>query len=296
MDIRDLNYFIAVAEEGHFGRAAERVHRSQPALTKCIKRIEDDIGAKLFQRVGRGVALTEVGDILLSRAQGLRASLGDIRREIRDMAHGMAGHVRIGTGATTAEYLLPGVCAELLRESPEVTLELSIGMNDVLRKSLRAAKLDLVVGPVTEADTAEFAVHELSNDDVVTVASLTHPLCELANPQAKDLVPYGWVLPALTVATRQWIERAFELQELPAPRVQMETNSISLMPQLIAQTNLLTFISRRNLSDTKISGLIREIPVECTTMRRRLGVVHSKNLYLSPAVKRVLSLLQATAL
>jgi DNA-binding transcriptional LysR family regulator len=293
MDIRDLNYFIVVAEEGHFGRAAVRIHRSQPALTKCIKRIEDDIGAKLFQRVGRGVALTEVGEILLSRAQELRSSLGEVRREIRDFAHGLAGHVRIGTGATTAEYVLPGVCAELLVTAPELTIELNIGMNDVLRKSLRAGKLDLVVGPVTEADAAEFAVVELSGDDVVTAASLSHPLCALESPQAKDLTPFGWVLPALTVATRQWLERAFELQDLPPPRVQIETNSISLMPQLIAKTNLLSFISRRNLGDKKIGGLLKEIPVESTTMKRRLGVVYSRNLYLSPAVKRVIALLRA---
>jgi DNA-binding transcriptional LysR family regulator len=68
MDFRDLKYFAVIAEEGHVGRAAERLYKTQPALTKCIDRLEEQLGAPLFERVGRGIRLTPVGEALLPRA------------------------------------------------------------------------------------------------------------------------------------------------------------------------------------------------------------------------------------
>lgn len=295
MDIRDLSYFLAIAEEASFARAADRVKRSQPALTKCIKRLEDSVGAKLFRRVGRSVVLTEIGETLRTRAKILKSSFDDVQRELAHLSQGLVGHVRIGTGATTAEYLLPTVCQQLLRQAPSISLEIKIGMNDVLRTALRADQLDMVVGPVTESDRSEFSVQEFGEDWVVVAASRDHPVCRIREPAPAALAGYGWVLPAETVATRQWINRAFELAQLPPPKPQIETNSISLMPQLIAKTQLLSFISRRNLGDDKIGKVLSEIPIRSLTMRRRLGVVYNRHAYLSPAARRFLDLLRANS-
>ena len=114
MDTRDLRYFIAAAESGHFRQAAERVGRSQPALSKCIRRLETEIGARLFEPAGRGIRLTDVGQALLTRARLLVVGMQATVREMADMAQGVAGHIRIGSGPTTAEWLLPGLCRRLL--------------------------------------------------------------------------------------------------------------------------------------------------------------------------------------
>src|ERR1051326_6175519 len=100
MELRDLNYFQAVAETGHLGRAAQQLGRTQPALTKCIRRLEDALEAKLFERVGRGLKLTSVGEVLLARTLKLRNEMKTTVREVTDFAKGEAGHIRIGSGAT----------------------------------------------------------------------------------------------------------------------------------------------------------------------------------------------------
>src|SRR5690242_4165693 len=111
MDVRDLAYFETIATTGHLGRAAEQLGRTQPALTKCIRRLESSVGSELFVRAGRRLKLTEVGEVLLSRASRLRSAMDEALREVTDLAKGVAGHVRIGAGATMAHHLLPQACS-----------------------------------------------------------------------------------------------------------------------------------------------------------------------------------------
>jgi DNA-binding transcriptional LysR family regulator len=220
--------------------------------------------------------------------------MDEVLREVGNFAHGAVGNVRIGTGATTAEYLLPEVCSAVLAQTPGVTFEIVIGMNDVLRQSLRAGNLDVVVGPLSAGDEEEWVVHDLGEDVVVVAAAREHEL--IGHPvDVRDLRAYRWVLPAASVATRQWLDRAFEAQGLPGPEVQIQTNVISLLPRLIAKTDLLSFISRRNLGPGRAGEPLAEIPVAATTMPRRLGLVHRKDGYLPPAALQFISVIRSKA-
>jgi DNA-binding transcriptional LysR family regulator len=288
MELRDLVYFQTIAEAGHLGRAAERLGRTQPALTKSIRRLEDDIGAELFDRSGRGLRLTSVGEVLLARARQLRQSVETTRRELQDVMQGAVGHVRIGSAATTAEYLLPTLFGHLLRDTPGVTIELLIGMNDVLRGSLRSGKLDLVISPLTDRD-GEFSTVPVMEDEVVVVARKGHPLSD--NARLEDLCGQRWILPGPSVAMRQWLENVFASRGLSLPEVQIETSSMVLLPKIIAQTDLLSFISRRTLNRVQNDNLT-EIPLAETTMFRRLGVIYPRDHYLSPAARRLIDLVR----
>src|SRR4051812_43257893 len=126
MDIhlRDLKYFEVVADMGHLGQAAERLGRTQPALTKAVQRLEQAFGSALFERKGRGIQLTPVGEVLLARARLLRSATDEALREIADFAKGNAGHVRIGSGPIAADHVLPEVCSLLLAEAPETTIDI----------------------------------------------------------------------------------------------------------------------------------------------------------------------------
>jgi len=292
MDLRDLTYFEVIADLGHMGRAADRLGRTQPALTKCIKRLEEAVGAALFERTGRGIALTRVGEVLLARARRMRAAMEESLREVSDFAAGSAGLVRIGCGATMGEYLLPQVCRALIDDSPEVTVEVHVAMSGVLRMALRDKTLDLAIGPILPTDAGEFTQEAFGIDEVVVVAARGHPLC--GRPLSiHDLAAAKWVLPARTVAMRQWLDNVFEAHGLPQPAVQIETNSITTLPKLIADTALLSFTSTRNLRRDRLGEQLERLQIETTTMRRPLGVVARKDGYLSPAAQRVVSLLRA---
>jgi DNA-binding transcriptional LysR family regulator len=291
VDLRDLAYFEVIAETGHMGRAAERLGRTQPALTKCVQRLESAIGSELFARTGRGIVLTKVGEVLLNRARHVRSAMDESLREVSEFAAGAAGHVRIGSGATLVEYLLPQVCGALMAKSPGVTVEILIGMNASLRSALRAGDLDLVVGPVLKGEEEEFAIETFGVDEVVVVAARGHPLC--GRPLAiADLTPYRWVLPARSVSMRQWLDSVFAAHGVLGPQVQIETSSIVMLPRLIAESDLLSFTSRRNLSSGRIGTHVEPLMLETTTMRRQLGVVRRRDTYLSPATLKLAELLR----
>ena len=114
LDLRDLRYFETIAETGHVGRAAKKLFRTQPALTGAVRRLEETLGTRLFERVGRGIRLTDAGAALQARARALRIASEDAMREVTELGQGLAGVVRIGTVPTVARFLLPPLCREFL--------------------------------------------------------------------------------------------------------------------------------------------------------------------------------------
>jgi len=287
LDLRDLRYFEKIAETEHVGRAAQLLFRSQPTLTGAVRRLEQALGTSLVERVGRGIRLTPAGRALLARARALRIASEDTAREIGDIGKGIAGQVRIGCLPTAARFLLPPACAEFVRQAPGVTLKAVIGHNDVLRTSLNAGELDVVVSFASQE--SEIVSHEIFADEVVVVAARGHPVFR-RRARMKDLLDYRWVLAPSSVGTRQWLDHAFTTRGLSPPTVQIETNLILLLPPLIEQNQLLSFISRRNIGR---GTRLEEIPLRETTMTRRFAVTYRKDAYLSPAARRFVDLLRA---
>jgi DNA-binding transcriptional LysR family regulator len=289
MDFRDLKYFEVIAEEGNLGRAAERLHRTQPALTKCIDRLEEDLGARLFEKDGRGMRLTAAGEVLVRRTRQMAIMVEETAREMQDYAGGLQGKVRIGCLPTLAEHMMPRVFEELLREAPAMSVGLTVAMNDNLLAGLRDGELDLVVGPMLEADP-DIACEQIAEDTMVVMASEDHPIfdapCTLAG-----LLDYKWMLPARTVASRQWLDQTFERHGLPRPQVQIEPNVLNAILPILEKTSLLGFVTRFNL----VSGRarVREVVLPEAQMKRRLGLTYRKNGYLSPAAARIVDILRA---
>nr|WP_283842089.1 LysR substrate-binding domain-containing protein [Bradyrhizobium sp. KB893862 SZCCT0404] len=213
-------------------------------------------------------------------------------REVTDFAAGTAGRVGIGCGATMGEYLLPQICRAIIADAPGLAIEVQIGMSGVVRAALRERILDLAIGPILPSDEQEFAHEAFGMDDVVVVAAKDHPLCG-QRLTIQDLVASKWVLPARTVAMRQWLDNVFEAHGLPPPMVQIETNSITTLPKLIADTALLSFTSTRNLHPLRLGSQLDRLMIDTTTMRRPLGFVTRRDGYLSPAAQRVVGLLKA---
>jgi DNA-binding transcriptional LysR family regulator len=290
MDLRDLAYFETIAELGHLGRAAEKLNRSQPALTKSIQRLEESFGTKLFQRDGRRIKLTPVGELLQARGKVLQQSIAQTQREVRDFASGTVGNIRVGCAATMAEHLLPKLTSALLLRAPDITLKLVIGQDDLLRESLNSGQLDMIICQVIASDE-QITSFNILEDEAVVVASHKHPIFQQPY-KMRDLCDYRWVLPPLGVSSRKWLDEAFARQALPAPRVQIEANSISLLPGLIAQTHLLSFIARETLEFGKVMQHLREVELPQTTMKRTVGVSVRKGGYLSPAAQGMVQMLR----
>jgi DNA-binding transcriptional LysR family regulator len=289
IQLRDLRYFEVVAELGHIGKAADKLGRTQPALTKAVQRLEEAFASELFERRGRGIRLTPVGEVLLARARMLRGATDEALREVGDFAKGNAGHVRIGSGPIAAEHVLPEICSLLLEEAPATTIDITVAPSLVLRERLKEGTLDLLIGLMPEQGDA-LVSHAIVEDVVVVVASRNHPVFALPRVTLKSLLSWRWVLPAASIPSRQWIDAAFQSHGLPRPATQIDANSIPLLPRLIAKTELLSFLSRHTLNEHVHA--LREVPLKEATLRRRLGVTYRRQGYLSPAALRLMALLQ----
>ena len=289
MDFRELKYFEVIATEGNLGRAAERLHRTQPALTKCIDRLEEDLGTALFEKDGRGMRLTAAGQVLLKRTRLMAIMVEETAREMQDHAGGLQGTVRIGCVPTLAEHLMPAVFAQLLAEAPAITVNLVVGMNDNVLAHLRDGDIDLVIGPMLDADP-DIVSEQIAEDTVVVMASEDHPVFD-APATLAGLLDYKWMLPATTVASRQWLDQTFERHGLARPRVQIESNVLNAILPILEKAPLLGFVTRLNLVAGR--ARLREVVLAETEMQRRLGLAYRKNGYLSPVAARVAAILRA---
>ena len=294
MDLRDLRYFEAIAELEHIGRATEKLHRSQPALTTSVRRLEEAVGVPLFEKAGRGIRLTPAGKVLLKWARRVRFDVEDARREIGDMKKGLSGHIRIGIVPTAAQFILPPAARKLLAVAPDVTLRTVVGLVDTLKPSLYAGELDLMVGSEGPLEPG-FSSQALAEDQIVVAASATHPI--FAGPVSlRDLTRHRWVLQPPGAPTRDWLDHTFDRKRLPRPQVQVESTMLLMLPALIAETGLLSFISRHHLGAADGRSPLKEVAIKETTMHRRLVVAHRDSSYLMPAARLLIALLQDAAL
>jgi DNA-binding transcriptional LysR family regulator len=291
MDLRDLRYFETIADLQHVGRASAKLNRTQPALSSSIRRLEEDCGAALFERAGRGIRLTEAGKVLLKWAQRMRFDVEDAKREVASIGKGLAGHVRIGIVPTAAQFLLPTVARQLIHEAPEVTLSTVVGLIDTLKPQLQSGQLDMMVGTGV-SDESGFDSRVLAEDSVVVAAVANHELLK-GQPTLKDLTRYRWALQPPGAPTRDWLDHTFDRKRLPRPRVQVETTMLLVLPALIAQTGLLSFVSRQHLTTAFAESGLKEVPVKEAVMRRRLVLSYRANSFLSPAASRVIELFAA---
>lgn len=294
LNLRDLRYFETAAQMEHLGRAALTIARSQPALTKAIHRLEVSIGSPLFERAGRGVRLTPVGHVLLIQARELRTAAEHAMRQVGDFSQGLAGLVRIGSGSVTVDELLPKVCTLLLAQAPQVQVTIEVGPSMELLERLRQKQLDVVVGLLPPGKDRSLSTHAILQDDVVVAARRGHPVFNLKRITLQALLEYRWVLPSLEAPSRQWLDAVFSMRGLSKPDVQIEANSIPLLPRLIAGTDLLSFVSRKKL-ETRAQSRLKEVGLGATTLRRQLGATYRHGSHLSPAARRLMTLLQAEA-
>src|SRR5437868_12742647 len=145
MEVHQIRYFCAVSETGSFTRAAARENIAQPSLSQQILKLEDELGAKLFDRLGRQIRLTEFGQAFLPRAHSILRELGEAKTEIQDMAGAHRGIVNIGVIPTVAPYLLPQSLPAFAKKYPHVKLNIIEEITPVLLERLHAGSLDVAI-------------------------------------------------------------------------------------------------------------------------------------------------------
>lgn len=166
MNFKQLTYFIAVAEELHFGRAAERLDMAQPPLSRQIKQLEDDLEAVLFNRGRSSITLTQAGERLLERGTSILNQMQDTRLEVRRLGQGAEGRLRIGFVGSATFGILPNIIKSYRANFPEVNLSLIPMNNAQLHRALVSRELDVAFARPALSD-AEFLTKELMEEKLI---------------------------------------------------------------------------------------------------------------------------------
>jgi DNA-binding transcriptional LysR family regulator len=189
MEIRHLRYFIAVAEERSFTRAAERLWVAQPGLSRQIRDLERELGAQLFERRPRGVELTDVGELFLERARTALAAVDAAGATMRDAEAGVVGTVRLGIALGAGWHLTASVLDEFARARPRVELTLLEGYAGTLWHELRGGRIDALISPsgFEVSDLRTIRTLDLGSEPWVVLAAQSHRLAATGSVQAADL-------------------------------------------------------------------------------------------------------------
>jgi DNA-binding transcriptional LysR family regulator len=295
MRLEDLNYFLAVAEESHVGRAAQRLGVTQPALTKGIQRIENDLGLRLFERSAKGMTLTTAGAAFYRRTRDIRTALDEAIREANDMRMGQAGLLRVGIAPQFSEDLFAPACAALLQQRPGARIEAKTHLNDELFQMLRRGDLDFCVAGLDTVDSTDIEQIPLFSDEMCVGARSDHPLLALPRLRFEDLAAGRWLLPGPDVVTRRRLEAHVAELGLPGLDIVVEWNaSIEHRLAIVRHSDLLTIVSRRTLASPAGRGL-SAVALTDAVWLRQVGIALRRGAYLSPLAHRMIEILRAHA-
>ena len=191
MELDQLRYFLKVAERGSFTRASEDLLISQPALSRSIQKLEDELGQPVFERKTRSVSLTDAGKLLQARAQEVLAILADTKAAITD--DGQSGRVRVAAIPTIAPFLLPEVLRTFSQQYPQAILTVQENTTDNLVRSCTQGEIDLAIVALPIADR-HLEVEALFDEELFLVFPPDHPLAGKDKIRLNDVKQYPFVL------------------------------------------------------------------------------------------------------
>jgi LysR family hydrogen peroxide-inducible transcriptional activator len=186
MTLTELKYIVAVAREKHFGRAADACFVSQPTLSVAIKKLEEELDVKLFERSANEVAVTPLGEEIVRQAQGVLEQAAHIKEIAKRGKNPLAGPLKLGVIYTIAPYLLPELVRKVIQKSPEMPLMLQENFTVKLLEMLRTGEIDcaILAEPFPDAGLATAALYD---EPFMAAVPSTHPLAALASVTAQAL-------------------------------------------------------------------------------------------------------------
>lgn len=291
METNHIQFLRTVAEHGNISSAAREIGLTQPALTKIVLRVEDIVGAKLFERKSRGVRLTPYGDMFLQRMETVEREMLSLTHEVRAMKAGLSGTVSIGIGQVWIGNIIPNVVARLTKALPEVQVKISTGARDELLHQLQRGKLDFLLSRFTDDLPEGMQAEALADVKLYLVVRSGHPLAQLGRPVSlEDLEPYGWVLPPPTDPTAIHLDQVFRTLGTRQRPGSVEAVSQNLTIGLLKSTDLIGAMTEITVS--KFGEGLHRLETDWLDWTRRAGVISLKDRSLLPCCTKFLEILR----
>lgn len=286
MDLAGLQAFVAVADTGSFSEAGARLHLTQPAVSKRIAALEAQLGAPLFDRIGRGIAPTEAGRALLPRARRILGELDDARRLLDTLGATVGGRLSLATSHHVGLHRLPPALRAFTRAHPQVALDLRFLDSDAACEDVLHGHSELAV--VTLAPQLAPALRGVPvwDDPLEFVAAPDHPLAGRDRLALADVARHPAVLPDPGTFTHRIVADLFAREGL-APDLRMTTNHLETIKMLAA-----TGLAWSVLPGTMLDAQLATLPLPGVRLSRRLGYVVHAGRTLSNAARAFLETLE----
>lgn len=289
MDTDGLKAFLAVAEHHSFSVAAQHLFITQPAVSKRIAALEQELNHILFDRLGRDVALTEAGQALLPRAQAILNSMHEAQRTIREFSGEIVGTLRVATSHHIGLHHLPPILREFAANHKQVNLQFDFLDSEQAHEKVLRGDCDLAV--VTLAPTLEenLEASVLWPDPLCFIVGANHPLATSKNISLEELSQTPAILPDLNTYTGRLVKHFFDTQGL-ALNLNMATNYLETIKMMVT-----VGLGWSVLPKTMVDSSLKILPIKNIQLERQLGVVIHKKRTLGNAARAFFEVLSANS-
>jgi DNA-binding transcriptional LysR family regulator len=287
MDINQLEVLATVAREKSFSRAAEVLNRTQPAISQAIRRLEQDVGEKLFDRSSKDGTLTFAGEVLLDHARqmlNLRQSAVNAIREMRDLQH---GKITISANEHTVFYLLP-LIQEFRKIHPLIKIEVQRGVASRIPKEITAREVELGVISFEPSDDSLVSIPVLT-DELTLIVATSHPLAERSVVSVKELGSEIFIAHNAPSPYRQKVLETFDKHKTRL-HIAVELPSLEAIKRLVERGVGVALVPKLTAQSEIASGQLKGIAVKEMKLERKLNIVYRKSSELSYAAKAFVKL------
>ncbi len=280
MDFDQLETFLEVAGHCSFSRAAEKRFRTQPAISSQIRALEEEVGARLFDRSGGKVAVTAAGKVFQRYAEDAVEARKNVISAMAEMERVPRGEIVVGANEATCLHILPEVFAHFKKLYPSVGVQISRMERAKILESIIDNSVDFGVVSIPVDDKRLTAVN-IHRDELVVIVPPGHPLSRMKQAALTDVVRFPLLLPKIG-RTRDAIWNLFHDRELK-PKISMELDSSELLKRFVAADVGVGFIAQSNVVEDVKAGVLAALPIADAAIRRDLALVFRKDKALSRA-------------
>ncbi len=285
MDTHSLNAFVSVAENASFSLAAEKLFLTQPAVSKRISNLEQQIGCQLFDRIGRKVFLTEAGTALLPKAKHILLELEDTQRMLLNLSGAVSGKLSLAVSHHVSLHRLPDTLRTFSKSHPEVVLDLEFTESELAYDGILHGDMELAIITLSPHPHAQIEATPVWQDEMRFVVANEHPLARQDSVSFQDLNEHNAILPDQKTFTREIAEQHFHDQGLEL-NVIMSTNYLDTIRMMVS-----IGLGWSLLPETVIDSSLTVLKVPAQQIKRPLGLIFHRDRTLSNAAKVFIELL-----
>jgi DNA-binding transcriptional LysR family regulator len=290
MELYLLRVFLTVANEKSFSRAAEKLARTQPAISLALQRLEDELGEKLIDRSGKELILTDAGQIVLEYAQRFGNMQLDLENALTELRDNAAGRLSIGANESTALYLLQHI-ARYRRTYPKVKVQVRRSFSSKIPNQLIDGDLELgVISWDPQDDRVNTTV--IYSDHLAFVVSPTHRLAERRQVSITELGMETFIAHNVHSPYREGVLRMFRKSKIPL-NMDVEMPTVETIRKLVQLNEGVAFLPKMCVEQELLQGTICEVKVKELSIERKIFLVSPARRALSHAAKAFLELVKA---